>query len=225
MPVPVPDSPHRPASLRDYAYDAIRTAIVDGTLAPGEKLRDAELESWLGVSRTPIREAIARLETAGLVRTERARQTVVAPLDERTALDAQAIAASLHELAAREAVAQLTTADLDLMTAANARFRAALAANDVAAAIAADDDFHAVAVRASANELLPALLEQVTPTLRRLERARFSSLAGRASVTDHQRIIRLCAEGLAVEAGTAVRENWLTLGRMLAGAHAADPAD
>ena len=216
MPVPIPDASHRPASLRDYAYDALRTAIVAGTLAPGEKLRDAELESWLGVSRTPIREAIARLETAGLVRTERARQTIVAPLDERAALNAQAIAASLHELAEREAVAQLTTADLDQMTAANDRFRAALAANDVDAAIAADDDFHAVAVRASANELLPALLEQVTPLLRRLERARFSSLAGRASVSDHEHIIGLCASGQAAEAGSAVRENWLTLGRMLA---------
>ena len=222
MPVPVPDASHRPVSLRDYAYEAIRTAIVDGTLAPGEKLRDAELESWLGVSRTPIREAIARLETAGLVRTERARQTIVSPLDERAALHAQAIAASLHELAAREAVGQLTEADLGLMTAANERFRAALAANDVDAAIAADDDFHAVAVRASANELLPALLEQVTPTLRRLERARFSSLAGRASVADHERVIRLCAAGHAAEAGAAVRENWLTLGRMLAAAAAQD---
>jgi len=216
MPVPTPDASHRPASLRDYAYEALRAAIVDGTLAPGEKLRDAELESWLGVSRTPIREAIARLETAGLVRTERARQTIVSPLDTRAALNAQAIAASLHELAAREAVAQLTQADLGLMEAANERFRAALAGNDIDAAIAADDDFHAVAVRASANELLPALLEQVTPTLRRLERARFSSLAGRASVADHERIIRLCVAGQAVEAGAAVRENWLTLGRMLA---------
>ena len=222
MPVPVPDAPIRPASLRDYAYDALRAAIVDGTLAPGEKLRDAELESWLGVSRTPIREAIARLETAGLVRTERARQTIVAPLDERAALHAQAIAASLHELATREAVAQLTAADIEAMRAANERFRAALADNDVSAAITADDDFHAVAVRASANELLPALLEQVTPTLRRLERARFSSLAGRGSVADHERIIALCTAGRAVEAGAAVRENWLTLGRMLAATADAD---
>ncbi|WBM80520.1 GntR family transcriptional regulator [Cryobacterium breve] len=216
MPVPVPDALHRPASLRDYAYEALRTAIVDGTLAPGEKLRDAELESWLGVSRTPIREAIARLETAGLVRTERARQTVVAPLDERTAMNAQAIAAALHELAAREAVTQLTAGDIAAMKAANDRFRLALTTNDVDAAIAADDDFHDVAVRASANQLLPALLEQVTPTLRRLERARFSSLAGRASVADHERIIGFCAAGQADQAGTAVRENWLTLGRMLA---------
>ncbi|NUT58806.1 MAG: GntR family transcriptional regulator, partial [Agromyces sp.] len=151
----------------------------------------------------------------GLVHTRRAKQTVVAPLDTRTALAAQRIAASLHELAVREAVPQLTEADLDAMRDANERFADALRAEDVDAAIVADDEFHDVAVRASANPLLPGLLEQVTPLLRRLERARFGSLAGRGSVGDHDRIIELCAAGLADEAGIAARENWSTLGRLL----------
>jgi DNA-binding GntR family transcriptional regulator len=205
----------RPSSLRDYAYRELRDAIVSGELAPGERLRDPELEAWLGVSRTPIREAIARLEVAGLVQTRRAKATVVAPLDMRSALAAQRIAAALHELAARDAVPQLTEADLDAMRAANARFAAALQADDIDAAVAADDEFHDVAVRASANPLLPSLLEQVTPLLRRLERARFGSLAGRGSVADHDRIVRLCADGRADEAGVAARENWSTLGRLL----------
>ena len=205
----------RPSSLRDYAYRELRDAIVSGELAPGERLRDPELEEWLGVSRTPIREAIARLETAGLVQTRRAKQTVVAPLDLRSVLAAQRIAAALHELAVRDAVPQLTEADLDAMRDANAEFAHALRDDDVGAAILADDEFHDVAVRASANPLLPGLLEQVTPLLRRLERARFGSLAGRGSVADHDRIIRLCAEGLADEAAAAARENWSTLGRLL----------
>ena len=214
MPLPSARA-ERPTSLRDYAYRELRDAIVSGQLAPGERLRDPELEAWLGVSRTPIREAIARLETAGLVHTRRAKQTVVAPLDTRTALAAQRIAASLHELAVREAVPQLTEADLDAMRDANAEFAHALRDDDIGAAIVADDEFHDVAVRASANPLLPGLLEQVTPLLRRLERARFGSLAGRGSVGDHDRIIELCAVGLADEAGAAARENWSTLGRLL----------
>lgn len=209
--------PHaeRPASLRDYAYRQLRDAIVSGDLAPGERLRDGELEVWLGVSRTPIREAIARLELAGLVRTRRAKATEVAPLDERDALAAQRIAASLHELAVRDAVPQLTQADLEAMRDANRHFADALESGDVDAAIAADDAFHDVAVRACANPLLPGLLEQVTPLLRRLERARFSSLAGRGSVADHDLIIALCTVGDAVAAASATRENWLTLERLL----------
>jgi len=214
--MPLTTSPaERPSSLRDYAYRELRDAIVSGELAPGERLRDPELEEWLGVSRTPIREAIARLELAGLVHTRRAKQTIVAPLDTRSVLAAQRIAASLHELAVRDAVPQLTEADLDAMREANERFAAALRAEDVDAAVRADDEFHGVAVRASANPLLPGLLEQVTPLLRRLERARFGSLAGRASVADHDRIIALCAAGRADEAGVAARENWSTLGRLL----------
>lgn len=205
----------RPASLRDHAYTALRDAIVSGRLEPGARLRDSELEEWLGVSRTPIREAIARLEVAGLVRTRRAKATEVAPLDEREALSAQRIAAALHELAVREAVTQLTASDLDAMRAANARFAEALRASDVEGAVTADDEFHRVAVVASANPLLGTLLEQVTPLLRRLERARFSSLAGRDSVSAHARIVELCAAGDVDAAASATRENWLTLERLL----------
>ncbi|MRX42163.1 FCD domain-containing protein [Agromyces sp. Q22] len=215
MPLPARAPAERPKSMRDHAYTHLRDAIVSGELAPGERLRDPELEAWLGVSRTPIREAIARLEVAGLVQTRRAKQTVVAPLDTRTALAAQRIAATLHALAVREAVPQLTTADLEAMGDANAAFAEALHADDVDAAITADDAFHGVAVTASANPLLPGLLEQVTPLLRRLERARFGSLAGRGSVADHDRIIEFCAAGLADEAAAATHDNWSTLGRLL----------
>ena len=132
-----------------------------------------------------------------------------------------------HDLHARflerSKLALLTGGDIDAMRAANARFARALHAADVDAAISADDDFHAVAVEASANPLLPGLLEQVTPLLRRLERARFESLAGRGSVADHDRIIELCAAGDAAGAAAAARENWLTLERLLP--EASGPSD
>ncbi|MDD7930806.1 GntR family transcriptional regulator [Microbacterium thalli] len=205
----------RPVSLRDHAYTAIRDAIVSGSLAPGQRLRDQELEDWLGVSRTPIREAIARLEVAGLVRTRRAKATEVAPLDERDAFAAQRIAASLHALAAHDGVPQLTANDVEAMRLANERFTIALSEGSVDEALAADDAFHDVLVAASANPLLPGLLEQVTPLLRRLERSRFSSLAGRDSVAAHARIIELAAAGDAAGAAAATQQNWLTLERLL----------
>lgn len=77
-------------------------------------------------------------------------------------------------------------------------------------------------LRDDANPLLPGLLEQVTPLLRRLERTRFGSLAGRGSVADHDRIIARCAEGRADDAARAAHENWSTLGRLL---HLDDEAD
>jgi DNA-binding GntR family transcriptional regulator len=67
--VPVPlQTVERPRRLlRDDVYVRLRDAIVDGTLAPGEQLRDSELAVWLAVSRTPVREALLRLQRAGLV--------------------------------------------------------------------------------------------------------------------------------------------------------------
>jgi DNA-binding GntR family transcriptional regulator len=221
MPVPERRGLVARSLLRDDAYRALRNAIVDGTLAPGERLNDAELVSWLGVSRTPIREALARLELSGLVQTRPGRFTMVSPLDPREARGAQSVVAAMHELAVREAVPLLGEPDLDAMRAANDRFRDALRENRVDDALAADDAFHAVAVDACTNPVIRAVLEQHSPVLRRVERLRFSSLAGRASVAQHNTIIERCAEGDAEGASLAARANWQTLAPLLDAAHAA----
>jgi DNA-binding GntR family transcriptional regulator len=197
--------------LRENAYQSIRDAIVDGTLAPGERLNDAELAQWLGVSRTPVREALTRLEESGLVRTKPGRYTMVSPLDARAARAAQTVTAAMHELAVREAVPHLSAGEIEAMRAANTRFAAALQADDVDAAIAADDEFHGIAVTASANPAIRAVVDQFTPVLRRLERLRFSSLNGRASVALHERIVTLCEARDVEGAAVAARENWLSL--------------
>src|SRR3954470_11735959 len=83
MPVPGSKAMLERDLLRDRAYGALQDAIVDGTLAPGERLRDQELCEWLGLSRTPVRDALSRLEQDGLVGTEPQRVPRVAPLDRR----------------------------------------------------------------------------------------------------------------------------------------------
>jgi DNA-binding GntR family transcriptional regulator len=219
MPVPSSQGLVAKSLLRDAAYRAIRNAIVDGTLAPGERLNDEQLIGWLGVSRTPIREAMSRLEQAGLVQTKPGRFTIVSPLSVRQTRAAQSVAAALHELAVREAVPLMSEAELDAMRAANDRFAGALRQGDADAALDADDQFHDVAVSASANPVIRTVLEQVTPVLRRVERLRFSSLAGRASVAQHDKIIELCAAGDAERAALAARANWQTLEPLLDAAH------
>ncbi len=215
MPVPQNRGLVAKSLLRDDAYRAIRDAIVDGTLAPGERLNDVDLSAWLGVSRTPVREALTRLEQAGLVQTKPGRHTMVSPLDVRAVHDAQSVTAAMHELAVRQAVPNLSATELEAMRAANDHFADALRRNDPGAAIEADDAFHGVLITASANQAIAAVLEQFSPVLRRVERLRFSSLAGRASVAQHARIIELCAAGDAEGAATASRDNWLTLAPIL----------
>ncbi len=203
MPIPASAAPVSRALLRDEVFARLREAIVDGTFAPGEQLRDLELADWLGVSRTPVREALLRLGEVGLVQASPGRSTLVATLDLRAVRDARDVVAAMHRLAVVEAAAALTRQDLAVMRTANRRFRAALRSGDVDAALAADDELHAVPVRVAANAALRSVLEQYTPVVRRAERARFSTLAGRASAARHDDLVRLLAEGSA-EAAAAL---------------------
>jgi DNA-binding GntR family transcriptional regulator len=201
--------------LRDQAYVRLRDAILDGTLEPGEQLKDAEIAEWLGLSRTPIREALARLEEYGLVETAPNRFTRVTPLSAADARDAFTVVAALHSLAALLGVPRVEKSELAAMRQANEDFAAALRANDVDRALAADDRFHAVLVHASANREITRSLERLMPKVRRLERARFGSLAGRRSIEGHEQIIVLSASGQAEAAARVVREQWLALGALI----------
>ena len=196
--------------LRDRAYVTIRDAIVDGTLAPGERLRDQELCTWLGLSRTPVREALNRLEQDGLVETAPQRYTQVAPLYRREVRDAFRVVAAVHALAAQLAVPHLTDKDFKALRAANRRFAEALERDRVDAALAADDAFHAIFVDAAANGEIPRVLDRLMPRIRRLERLRFGSLDGRDSVRQHDAIVGAAAAGESAKTSTLVRENWLS---------------
>ncbi len=144
MPVPDEQGKHKRSLLREQAYVSLRDAIISGTLAPGEKLRDPELENWLGISRTPIREALARLEAAGLVHTLPGRSPVVSTIERKAVFDAQAVAATMHALAVRIAVPLMGKSEITAMVEANKDFATAFSAADAASAMRADDDFHQV---------------------------------------------------------------------------------
>ncbi|GAA4883584.1 GntR family transcriptional regulator [Serinicoccus chungangensis] len=214
--MPVPTTPARTTTrrlLRDDVYGRIRDEIVRGRLAPGEKINDAELGAWLGVSRTPVREALLRLARDGLVLARPGRVTTVAPEDETTLAHAREVVAELHALAVRTAATRLGEDDLAAMDAATGRLRAALAVPDPAAALQADDDFHAVPVRAAGNPILAEQLDAVTAMLRRAEFLHFGSITGGDSPTEHDLIVRRLREGDPAGAAEATRANWLGLGR------------
>jgi DNA-binding GntR family transcriptional regulator len=211
MPVPKNEPAINRRLLRDDVYARLRDAIVDGTFAPGEQLRDGDLAAWLGVSRTPVREALLRLADAGLVVAKPGRSTTVSSLDMRAVRDARDVVAAMHEVAVREAVGSLTEADLEAMRDANSRFRSAIEQGDVEAALRADDELHGVPVAVAANRAVIAVLDQFTCVLRRAERLRFSSQEGRASLARHDELIRLCAAGDAEGAAAVAFDTFHSL--------------
>ncbi|GEP46754.1 GntR family transcriptional regulator [Microbacterium saccharophilum] len=211
MPIPATSGSLGRSLLRDDVYTRLRDAIVDGTFAPGENLKDGDLAEWLGVSRTPVREALLRLAESGLIVARPGRSTAVAELEEDAVRDARDVVAAMHALAARTAVPALSEEHLDRMRDANARFRAALAAEDAVAAVAADDDFHDVLVRASGNDALVAVLDRYSPVLRRAEVLRFVSLDRFTSLERHEQLIAVCAARDADAASALVFRTWHSL--------------
>jgi DNA-binding GntR family transcriptional regulator len=215
MPVPEQRDPVERHLLRDTAYDALREAIVEGTLAPGEMLHDNELCSWLGLSRTPVRGALARLEDEGLVETAPQRFTRVTPLEQGDAHALFPVLGALHALAAELAVPRMQPADHRRLRRAGELHKAALSSGAPAAAYATDLDFHEVFVTASGNQEIARLLERRTPCLRRLELLRAGPLPGRRALAQHEAIIARAENGDAAATASAARENWLELGSMI----------
>ena len=201
--------------LRDQVHTSLLDAIVSGELPPGARLRDTELAAELGVSRTPVREALQRLEDEGLVQTVPGALTRVAPLDVRDARDAVPVIAALHAVATREAVPRLTPHDIEALRRANAAFAAGYAAADVGAAIAADDEFHSLFVQVAANAELRRTLDRLMPRMRRLVLARLRTEMDQDPARQHEEIIAAAERGDARAAAELVEENWLGLGRLL----------
>lgn len=211
MPIPTAPGSVGRTLLRDDVYLRLRDAIIDGTLQPGETLRDGELAEWLGVSRTPVREALLRLAASGLIVARPGRSTTVAGLDEEDVRAARDVTAAMHALAARLAVPMLQAAQLAAMADANRRFCVAVAARDADEAVAADDDFHSVLVEASGNPAILAVLSQYEPVLRRAEFLRFLSVDRFASAQGHAELLELCAAGDAEGASALMFETWHSL--------------
>jgi DNA-binding GntR family transcriptional regulator len=202
-------------SLRSRVYETLRQAIVHGQLSPGQRVRDQDLAHQLGVSRTPVREALQRLEDEGLVEARRGSLTRIMPLDTAAAYDAFPVVASLHALATRLAMPHLSPTDLEALHQANQTLALALAAHEVFQAIAADDRFHQHFVQCSQNTELALTLERLMPKIRRLEIAQFASLAGRRSVEQHEAIIEACKHQQSTLAADLVEQNWLSLGQQI----------
>jgi DNA-binding GntR family transcriptional regulator len=197
--------------LRDTAYEAIRDAIVRADIPPGAVVSNAAVAEQLGLSRAPVRDALARLADEGLVETKPQSYTRVTRLVLKDVQDAAAVVCAMHELAVRTAVPLLAAGHVEAMREANRRFAAATEAGDADAAMDADDDLHGVLVGVSGNRAIAATIERYTPLIRRLERRQFSSARARRSVQWHDELIAACAAGDVEEAVAVTAQIWRSL--------------
>lgn len=211
---PVPGPARRLA--REQVYGQLLGWITDGTLGPEQVLRDAAIAEQLGVSRTPVREALRRLEDEGLVETALNRWTRVAPLNLAQAAELYPVIGALEDLALTLAAPQLTDADLALLDTLNARLHGALSAADAWGAVQADAAFHGVWTGRSGNTELQGTLAALKRKLQRVELAYFDlPSAAACSVLEHAAVLRALRAQDGMAARQALRQNWQgSLGRL-----------
>jgi len=144
--------------LRDVVFNTLRQAILRGELKPGERLMEIQLANKLGVSRTPIREAIRKLELEGLVLMIPRRGAEVAEITEKSLRDVLEVRSALEELAVDLACDRITGEDVDKLREAAQEFKEVSKSADVTALAEADVKFHDIIYFATENQRLIQLL-------------------------------------------------------------------
>jgi DNA-binding GntR family transcriptional regulator len=154
----LPFVPLNQEALRERVVTAIRDAVIQGRLRPGEKVPEDELALRFGVSRTPVREAIRILEQQGMVKVLPKKGTYIATVDPADEADGLAVRAALEELAVRQALGRSTEAQwrtlCDRLDRVVERMRDAVDRDDLVAAVELDIEFHTALVRRSGNRYL-----------------------------------------------------------------------
>ena len=144
--------------LRDVVFNTLRQAILKGELKPGERLMEIQLANKLGVSRTPIREAIRKLELEGLVLMIPRKGAEVAEITEKSLRDVLEVRKALEELAVKLACDRMTKQQMIQLKEAAKEFEQTLKTNDVTKFAEADVKFHDVIFMATDNQRLIQLL-------------------------------------------------------------------
>lgn len=151
--------------LREQVHAALLDAIARGQFASGERLREEELMGWLGVSRTPLREALVTLEQVGLVESLPGRFTRVTKVDPVVVVDSFQAMAIIGELSVRLGMPRLTADHAARLDAAVDALVGAVERRSVAEALLATNDFMRAVTIAAGNRTLELIEERIVPRL------------------------------------------------------------
>jgi DNA-binding GntR family transcriptional regulator len=153
--------------ISDAVYDALLDAVVSGRLAAGTKIKDRDLCAELRVSRTPVREALQRMEDAGLIDIASGQHTEVTGTDRAQVEVITLLASQTCALAAERAIGTMTAKDFESLERETAAAAWALSAGNTAELIRASIAFYTVFVDASGNPVLSRTFGRLWPHVAR----------------------------------------------------------
>ncbi len=194
--------------LRDVVFNTLRQAILHGEMEPGERLMEIQLAQKLGVSRTPIREAIRKLELEGLVVMIPRKGAEVAHITEKDMRDVLEVRCTLEELAMELACKNVTSELLTELKAANRVFEASVVSKDVVAIVDADVHFHDVIYTMTNNARLIQIINKLREQMYRyrleyIKDARTHSIL----INEHNEIIQKLENQDVNEAKSVMRQH------------------
>ncbi|MEA4924787.1 MAG: GntR family transcriptional regulator [Syntrophomonadaceae bacterium] len=185
---PVDLESYRP--LRELVLDAIRSAIMNGTLQPRERLMEIQLAEELGVSRTPIREALRKLELEGFIVMVPRKGAYVSDLSFKDIADVFEIRAALEGLAAGLAAERITEDELERMERLLVEKQEAILQDDIDKLVEVDTKFHELMYQSSRNVRLSTIISNLRE---QIQRFRLTSLSypgrNKLSLEEHKKIV------------------------------------
>jgi DNA-binding GntR family transcriptional regulator len=191
--IPVKLDNYKP--LREIVFESLREAIISGVLKPGERMMEVQLAEEMGVSRTPVREAIRKLELEGFVIMVARKGAYVAGISSKDVAEVFEIRAALEGLAAALAAERITDTEKEDLERVLVVKAASLEANDFSSLIEKDTEFHELIYKASRNERLMQIISNLREQINRF---RMVSLAhpgrGREALEEHRKIAEAIAD-------------------------------
>ena len=181
--------------LRDVVFNTLRQAILKGELEPGERLMEIQLADRLGVSRTPIREAIRKLELEGLVLMIPRKGAEVAKISEKSLRDVLEVRRSLEELAIELACQRMSDSDIEDLEIAQNAFQT-------------DEHYHDIIYNGTGNNRLVQILNNLREQMYRYRLEYIKDAEKRQIlVVEHEQILKAVRGRKAAEAKTLIREH------------------
>lgn len=180
--------------LRDVVFNTLRRAILRGELVPGQRLMEIQLADKMGVSRTPVREAIRKLELEGLVVMIPRKGAEVAHISGKNLRDVLEVRRALEELAGELACERMTAEDFKKLEQANHKFASVLGSDDITVLGQADEAFHGLIYQSTDND---RLVQMVNHLREQMYRYRIEHLKDKNQrnilLQEHQDIMRALA--------------------------------
>jgi DNA-binding GntR family transcriptional regulator len=194
--------------LRDVVFNTLRQAILRGEMEPGERLMEIQLAQKLGVSRTPIREAIRKLELEGLVIMIPRKGAEVAHITEKDMRDVLEVRCTLEELAVELACKKATPENIAELRSANKVFESAIVSRDLMSIVDADVQFHDVIYSMTDNQRLIQIINKLREQMYRyrleyIKDARSHSIL----ISEHEDIIDKIEKNDIAAAKAVIRQH------------------